>query len=417
MACICVSGGRFLNGEIKIQGSKNAVLPMLAAALLIPGETKFRNCPDIADVRAMAALLKKLGAVVSRDKDMLCVDATYVHPVFLDCGDMADTRGCILLLGALTSRFLEAHLAHPGGCVIGARPVDLHLLALRALGVEIEEGEVILAKAAKLTASEVVFPVPSVGATQNAILAAVLAEGRTGLHNVAREPEVVHLCHFLNAAGAKISGIGTAHLLVEGVKQLSPVDYTVPSDRIVAGTYMAAVLSSGGKVFLRGADDAELLAVIKPLRAAGAEFGIYADGILVKKGRRLAAFDYIRTQPYPGFPTDMQSQFVALATLADGVCVIEETIFEARFKVVPELIKMGARIYLDENKAVVEGVMTLAGANLCGKDLRGTAALVIAALAAEGESTITGTEYLERGYEDFVGGLKGLGADIKRVVK
>ena len=361
----------------------------------------------------MSALLKKLGAVVRREGDALYVDASPVRPVFLDSKDMADTRGCILLLGALTARFHEARLAHPGGCVIGERPVNLHLLALRALGAEIAEGEVILAKVAKLSGAEIVFPIPSVGATQNAILAAVLADGHTGLHNVAREPEVVHLCHFLNAAGARITGIGTAHLGVDGVGRLYPVEYTVPSDRIVAGTYMAAVLSAGGEVFLKGADAAELSAVIKPLLAAGAGFGIYEDGILVGKRKRLDAFDYIRTQPYPGFPTDMQSQFVALAALADGVCVVEETIFEARFKIVPELIKMGARIYLDENKAVIDGVPALTSASLCGKDLRGTAALIVAALAAEGESVISGMEYLERGYEDFVKSLRGLGADIK----
>lgn len=413
MACIQISGGCPLCGEVGLQGSKNAVLPMLAASLLIPGETKFFHCPDIADVRAMTVLLKKLGAAVRWEEGVLCVNAAKAHPVFLDKKDMADTRGCILFLGALTARFGQACLAHPGGCVIGKRPVDLHLLALEALGTIIEEGEVICGKAKVLSGAEIVFPFPSVGATQNAVLAAVLAEGITRLHNVAREPEVVHLCHFLNAAGAKIAGVGTTHLEIEGVRRLHPLDYTVPPDRIVAGTYMAAVLAAGGKAFLKGADAAELSAVIEPLRAAGAEFHIFTDGILVKRSARLRAFDYIKTEPYPGFPTDMQSQFVALAALSDGVSIIEETIFEARFGIVSELKKMGAKIYLDENKAVVEGVSSLSSETLIGRDLRGTAALLVAALAAKGESRVFGVEYLMRGYEGFVENLKDLGANVK----
>lgn len=412
MACIQISGGCPLCGEIGLQGSKNAVLPMLAASLLIPGETKFFHCPDIADVRAMVALLQKLGAVVDFDGGRVSVNAAGAHPVFLTEKDMADTRGCILFLGALIARFGEAHLAYPGGCVIGKRPVDLHLFALKALGVAIDEGEVICGKTKKLSGAEIVLPFPSVGATQNALLVAVLAAGTTRLHNAAREPEIVHLCHFLNAAGAKISGIGTAHLEIEGVKTLHPLDYTIPPDRIVAGTYITAVLAAGGKAFLKGADAGELSSVIEPLRAAGADFHFFTDGILVKRTARLRAFDYIKTEPYPGFPTDMQSQFVALSALSDGVSIIEETIFEARFGIVSELKKMGAKIYLDENKAVVEGVLSLSPETLVGRDLRGTAALLVTALAAKGESKVFGVEYLMRGYEGFVENLKALGAKV-----
>ena len=415
MACIQISGGCPLCGEIGLQGSKNAVLPMLAASLLIPGETRFFHCPDIADVRAMAALLQKLGAAVSWDKGVLCVNAAGAHPVVLNEKDMADTRGCILFLGALTARFGQARLAHPGGCVIGKRPVDLHLLALKALGVVIEESEVICGRTKLVSGAEIVFPFPSVGATQNALLVAVLAAGTTRLHNAAKEPEVVHLCHFLNMAGAKISGIGTAHLEIEGVGKLHPLDYTIPPDRIVAGTYITAVLAAGGKAFLKGADVGELFSVIEPLKAAGAEFHLFADGILVKRSAqaRLRAFDYIKTEPYPGFPTDMQSQFVALAALSDGVSIIEETIFEARFGVVSELKKMGAKKYLNENKVVVEGDQSLSPETLIGRDLRGTAALLVAALAAKGESRVFGVEYLMRGYEGFVENLKALGARIE----
>lgn len=413
MACLRVLGGFPLEGEIKVQGSKNAVLPMMAAALLIPGETRFENCPDIADVRALVVLLEKLGAVVKREGDALLIDAAAAHPVFLSKDDMADTRGCILLLGALVARFGEAALAHPGGCVIGKRPVDLHLFALRALGAELFGEETIRCEKSHLKGAEIVFPIPSVGATQNALLAAVLAEGWTWIHNAAREPEVVHLCNFLNAAGANITGIGTAHLAVCGVKQLSPVSYIVPPDRIVAGTYMAAVLGVGGQVYLKGADATELTAVTEPLKYAGGEIRVFPDGILVKKKGRLRAFDYIRTQPYPAFPTDMQSQFLALACVAEGVSIVEETIFEARFGVVPELRKMGAQIYVEENKAIVSGVPCLSCQVLNGTDLRGTAALVIAALLAEGESVVYGMEYLLRGYENFAQGLQKLGADVR----
>ncbi len=413
MSCLRVMGGVPLEGEIKIQGSKNAVLPMMAAALLIPGKTRFENCPDIADVRAMTALLEKLGAAVTRAGSVLEIDASAICPVFLTARDMADTRGCILLLGALAARFGEAEVSHPGGCVIGKRPVDLHLFALAALGARLSGEEVIRCQKSCLSGAEIVFPIPSVGATQNALLAAVLADGQTWIHNAAREPEVVHLCNFLNAAGAKITGAGTPHLKICGVKRLFPVQYAVPPDRIVAGTYMAAVLSAGGRVLLKGADAEELSAVIRPLRAAGGRIKVLAEGILAEKKQPLGAFDYVKTEPYPGFPTDMQSQFLVLASLAEGVSVVEETIFEARFAVVPELRKMGARIYVEENKAVVEGGGQLLGNELCGRDLRGTAALVIAALSAEGESIVRGMEYLERGYENFVQGLRGLGAKVE----
>ncbi len=413
MSCLRVFGGFPLEGEIKIQGSKNAVLPMMAAALLVPGEVRFENCPDIADVRAMAVLLEKLGAAVKLEGGILTINASGAHPVFLDEKDMADTRGCILLLGALAARFGEAAVSHPGGCVIGKRPVDLHLFALKQLGANLSGEDVIRCERSCLKGAEVVFPMPSVGATQNALLAAVLADGVTWIHNAAREPEVLHLCNFLNAAGADITGMGTSHLCIRGVKKLSPVCYRVPADRIVAGTYMAAVLCAGGRVFLREAGGDELLAVTRPLIAAGAAIRVLADGILVEKKRRLRAFDYIKTEPYPGFPTDMQSQFLVLAALAEGVCVIEETIFEARFGIVPELKKMGAQIYVEENKAVVEGRESLTGRMLCGRDLRGTAALVLAALSAKGESVVGGMEYLERGYENFVQSLGRLGARVR----
>lgn len=412
MSSLLISGGCPLNGGITVQGSKNTALPLMAAALLLPGVTRLEGCPDISDVSAMSKLLEKFGANVYREGNALCIDAASIKPESLQQGDTKKTRACVLLLGAMLARCGEARMAHPGGCAIGSRPVDLHLEAFRCLGAEVVEEENISCKAAALAGGVICFPFPSVGATQNAILASVLAEGTTRIHNAAAEPEVAHLCLFLNQAGALVEGIGGRHLVIHGVKQLAPVSYRVPADRIVAGTYMAAVLAAGGEVLLKNAPAAELRAVIEPLRQAGGGIHALKEGLLVKKGKRLAGFDYLCTAPYPGFPTDMQPQFIALAAGADGASVMEEAIFDARFRAAGELNRMGARIYLEENRAVINGVEALHGARITAADLRGAAALVIAALYAEGETVVDGYEYIERGYEDIVRDLSGLGAKI-----
>lgn len=417
MSSLLISGGCPLSGAITVQGSKNAALPLMAAALLLPGITRLEGCPDISDVSAMSELLRKFGAGVYREENALCIDAACVRPEPLKEEDTRKTRACVLVLGALLARCGQARMAYPGGCAIGSRPVDLHLEAFRSLGVKVTEQEDIFCDSEMLSGGEISFPFSSVGATQNALLASVLAEGTTRIHNAALEPEIFHLCRFLNQAGAEIEGIGTRHLSVRGVKRLNPVSYRIPADRIVAGTYMAAVLAAGGEVMLKNAPADEMQAVTGPLVRAGGSIRTMKDGIFVKKKKRLEGFDYLCTEPYPGFPTDLQSQFMALAAGADGTSVIEENIFEARFRTAEELKRMGARIYLEENRAIVSGVERLHGAKIKASDLRGAAALVIAALSAEGETMMEGYEYIARGYEDIIGDLSGLGAKIRILKK
>lgn len=387
---------------------------MMAAALLIPGVTRLRRCPRIADVTAMAELLKKFGVLVWWEGEVLCLDASRVQEQTVLQEETKKTRACVLLLGALLGRLHSAGMAYPGGCAIGDRPVNLHLDAFRRMGIVVMEKEQISCRADQLQGGEISFPISSVGATQNVILAAVLAKGETRIHQAALEPEVQALCLFLKAAGADISGIGTRHLRITGVSRLSELEYLVPADRIVAGTYLTAVLSAGGEVLMEDVPVQELTAVTAQLRQAGACISILPQALLVTAKGRLEAFDYLRTSSYPGFPTDMQSQFMALAAGAHGISVIEETIFNDRFRVAGELIQMGAEIYLEENKALVHGQERLHGADVTASDLRGGAALVTAALKAEGTTRLGGYEYLARGYEGLVENLRMLGADIRR---
>ncbi|MDE7297874.1 MAG: UDP-N-acetylglucosamine 1-carboxyvinyltransferase [Lachnospiraceae bacterium] len=414
MASLKISGGNPLYGKLPVQGSKNAVLPMMAAALLLPGETQLAGCPHISDVEAMAEVLRACGASVVWQDSVLCIDASNVFPADIPAESTRRTRACVLLLGALLARCRRAVMARPGGCAIGERPIDLHLYALRRLGADImgagEKEELLCCEAERLTGGEISFRFPSVGATQNAILAAVLAKGTTRIHNAAAEPEVTWLCRFLNRAGAGIAGAGTQHLEIEGGRPLHAVSFEVPPDRIVAGTYLAAVLAAGGEVLLQRVCAEELSSVTEVLSAAGGLLRRTEEGLLVKKNGRLRAFDYLCTAPYPGFPTDMQSQLLALAACADGTTVLEEKIFEARFHIVDEFIRMGADIYVEESCAIVNGVRALHGERVEARDLRGAAALVVGALAAEGTTVIAGAEYIRRGYEDIVGDLSRLGA-------
>lgn len=413
MAALIISGGNPLYGKIKMQGSKNAVLPLMAASLVIPGKTTLLGCPRISDVFAMTDLLRKVGAKVLWQEDTLCIDASVVQPVVIGQEDTKSTRACILLLGALISRCRSAVMAYPGGCAIGKRPVDIHLAAFKQLKVCVTEGEQISCDASKLCGAEISLTFPSVGATQNIVLAAVCGRGVTRIHNAAREPEVAWLCRFLVQAGAKISGIGTAHLLIEGVERLHEITFSVPPDRIVTGTYLAAVMSAGGEIQMTNVCPEELTAVIRPIVQAGGAVRVLEKEIIAKKRGRLAAFDYLCTEPYPGFPTDMQSLFLALAATANGTSVIEEKIFEARFGVAKELARLGARIWVDGACALVDGQRTLRGNSVHAGDLRGAAALLVAALGAEGTTQLTGVEFLERGYENIWEGMSGLGADIR----
>lgn len=410
MDAIQIYGGNPLKGEVKIQGSKNAVLPVLAAALLINGTCKIENCPIISDVHHMLRLLESLCCDVSRNGHTLIIHSENLSECDMPSDSVGVMRSSIMLLGALLSRVGSVSMQYPGGCVIGQRPIDLHLKALRKMGVVIDEREDgFVAQTNGLTGAYHSLPFVSVGATENIILAAVLAKGDTVIDNAAREPEISALCEFLNKAGAKIEGAGSRRILIHGVEKLHEVSYRVPADRIVAGTYLSACLCSGGEVFLNEAPCMQMEAVIDAAAHMGAEIVRSEDGIRVKCLERRKALALLCTESYPGFPTDLQSAFLTATTLADGTSVIKEEIFENRFRIIPELQKMGARITCDGHTAVIEGCDRLKGANLYANELRGGAALVLAGSAADGKTIVFNRHFIERGYEDICSDLRALG--------
>lgn len=413
MDSIHIYGGNLLRGETRIQGSKNAVLPILAATLLIKGTCVIKNCPRIADVYHMQNLLQELGCLVSWAGSTVTVNAVQVSDNRMSGESVTRMRSSIMLLGAMLGRMGEAVMSYPGGCVIGRRPIDIHLLALRKMGVEIvEDDQMFTARAVHLQGVEQRIPFPSVGATENVILAAVLAEGTTVLENAAKEPEIAALCEFLTEAGANIAGIGSGRLMIKGVDELHEVKYTVPADRIVAGTYLTAALAAGGSIFLEQAPAAQLGALLEAAQKMGGSITINKEGIGIDALRRLKALPYLRTEVYDGFPTDLQSPMMAVMSLAEGQSIIEESIFENRFRIVEDLKKMGADIETVKNKAYVNGVEKLKGAIVEAEELRGGAALAVAGLAAEGKTVIKNRHFIERGYENICKDLRNLGADI-----
>ena len=409
MDAIQIYGGNPLKGEVKIQGSKNAVLPVLAAAILINGTCKIENCPIISDVHHMLRLLESLCCSVTRNGHTLVIHSENLSECDMPSDSVGVMRSSIMLLGALLARVGSVSMQYPGGCVIGQRPIDLHLKALRKMGVVIDEREDgFVAQTNGLTGAYHSLPFVSVGATENIILAAVLAKGDTVIDNAAREPEINALCEFLNKAGAKIEGAGSRRILIHGVEKLHEVSYRVPADRIVAGTYLSACLCSGGEVFLREAPYMQMEAVIDAAAHMGAEIARSEDGIRVKCLERRKALSLLCTESYPGFPTDLQSAFLTAMTLADGKSVIKEEIFENRFRIIPELQKMGARITCDGHTAVIEGCDRLKGANLYANELRGGAALALAGSAADGKTVVFNRHFIERGYEDICSDLRAL---------
>lgn len=413
MDSIYIYGGNFLRGETKIQGSKNAALPIMAASLLIKGTCVIKNCPRIADVYLMQNLLQELGCSVTWYRNTVTIDATNVIDNAMSGESVRRMRSSVMLLGAMLGRIGEVFMAYPGGCVIGKRPIDLHLTALKKMGVEVTEQEhFFTAKVRKLKAMDYTLPFPSVGATENILLAAVLAEGTTTVRNAAKEPEIEALCGFLKAAGADIEGEGTSTLSIKGVGELREAKYTVPSDRIVAGTYLIAALSSGGSIFLEKAPAEHLGALIKVAGQMGGNITVNEDGVGIDVIRRLKAIPCLRTEVYDGFPTDLQSPMMAAMAVAQGESVLEETIFENRFRIVDELRKMGADIRIEKNKAYVTGKERLVGASVEAEELRGGAALVIAGLGASGKTIIKNRHFIERGYEDICRDFRNLGADI-----
>lgn len=410
---LVIDGGYRLTGEVTIQGTKNGVLPIMAAAILNKGITVIHNCPMITDVFCMGNLLRSIGCVVAFDKDTVMIDASYIDCTEPDVCMCECMRASVLLMGALLGRMRSSRMAYPGGCIIGARPIDMHLDAFTRLGAQIDVGEKYIGISAKeLVGSDISFAKISVGATQNAILAAVLANGNTTLRNVALEPEVCELCHCLNMMGANIKGIGSRTLYITGVNALHDVVFRPSSDRIVAGTYMMATIGTMGDVTFLKAPVEYLGSVILRARRMGAKINVEGNTLTVHQDSRPRSLGIVRTRAYPGFPTDMQSQIMSVLAVADGKSVIREEIFENRFMTVPELNRMQARINIDEKTAYIYGVNKLAGTKVVAKDLRGGAALVVAGLIARGMTTIEGMEYVRRGYVDICSDLKELGAHI-----
>lgn len=414
MQKLVIRGGKPLQGKVKISGAKNAALPLLAAALLTDEPMIFENVPDLADVKTMLKLLEQLGCHVQQEDHVVRIDASHITSTQATYDLVKTMRASILVLCPLVARFGKAQVSLPGGCSIGARPVDQHIKGLKALGatIELDHGYV-SATCPKLKGCRIVTDMVTVTGTENLLMAAVLAEGQTIIENAAREPEVVDLANCLTAMGAKISGAGTTTIVVDGVEKLHGTTYQVMPDRIEAGSFLVGAVATGGDVTVTDCAPNTFNAVIEKLVEAGAEITIGDDWVRARANGRPKAVD-IRTVPYPGFPTDMQAQFMALNAISEGASHVTETIFENRFMHVPELQRLGADIAIDGHTAVIRGVEKLSGAPLMATDLRASAALVIAALVAEGDSTVDRIYHLDRGYEKMEQKLRSLGADIVR---
>lgn len=419
MSSIEVIGGKQLKGELNIQGSKNAALPVIAATILNKGTTILKNCPKILDVYHMVKILQELGCTTSWDGNTLYVDSRNANSTSVPEESVTKMRSSILFLGSLLGRHNEVIIAYPGGCSIGKRPIDYHLKAIGKMNVKQEfigeNDAMIHCYSDQIIGADIFLEFPSVGATQNVILTAVLGRGTTRIFNAAREPEVVEVCNYLIAAGARICGKGTAFIEIEGVSQLHDVEFRLSADRIVAGTYMAAVAAAGGDVIFNNTPTCYIESTLRVLKRIGCNIDTSEDRVTIHSRQKLLPIDLLKTQPYPGFPTDMQSQILSVLCLADGVSTISEEIFESRFQNVNDLKKMGAQITVDakENKAIIIGVKQLQGAVVEAHDLRGGAALVIAGLAAKGTTIVRNATSIERGYEDICRDLAAIGAQTR----
>jgi UDP-N-acetylglucosamine 1-carboxyvinyltransferase len=412
---LLITGGRPLEGAVRISGAKNAALPVMAATLLAPGVHRLRNVPRLRDTQTFARVLELLGAKVAFEGNLLTIDTQGVNSVEAPYELVKTMRASIYVLGPLLARFGRAKVSLPGGCAWGPRPVNLHITGLQAMGaaLDIEHGYIV-GRDVKLKGATVGFDVVSVGATAQLMMAAVLAEGTTVLENVAVEPDVTALGEVLAACGARIDGLGSRRLTIRGVSALRPIDTTIIPDRIEAATFAAAAAMTGGRIRLEGVVPDHFEAALRKLEETGCAIQRNADSVAVSGPPRPKAVNVV-TQPFPGFPTDMQAQMIAVCAVADGTSVIEDTIYLDRFTHVPELARMGARIELKGNVAVVKGAQRLSGAQVMATDLRASASLVMAALAAEGETLIDRIYHLDRGYEALEKKLGALGARIKRV--
>ena len=415
---IIVNGGNRLGGEISVHGAKNSSLPILAATLLAEGECVIHNCPELTDVQAACDILEYLGCSVKKEGNTLIVDSSVVNRWDIPEGLMHEMRSSIVFLGPILSRMRKARLYTPGGCEIGLRPIDLHLSSLKMLGADISEshGELICLAEKGFSGSNITLSFPSVGATENIILACAISEGTTNIFNAAREPEIADLADFLNKCGARITTGADGTVTVEGVRRLHGCEHTIIPDRITAATYMSAVATAGGEVLIKDIIPMHMKPVISVFEQSGCRLDVGKSSIRVKRKERLRPVRNVRTMPYPGFPTDAQAPVMAMTALADGTSVIVENIFESRFKHVPQLVRLGSVIKIEGRVALIDGVEKLYGAKVCAPDLRGGSALVVAALAAEGTSEISGTNHIDRGYEKIEESLRKIGADIRRGV-
>jgi len=412
---IVIEGGKPLRGEVRISGAKNAALPIMASALLTEGWNTFHNTPDLMDIRTTRKLLQSLGVIIEGTADTIRLNADEISNFEASYDLVKTMRASILVLGPLVARLGIARVSLPGGCAIGARPVNLHIKALQDMGAEVvlKDGYV-EARAKKLKGTTVYFDTPTVTGTENIMMAAALADGVSLLKNAAREPEIVNLAEVLNGMGARVSGAGTDVIRVEGVERLHPVEADIIPDRIEAGTYMIAAGITGGEIRVMGCYPPHLDALIEKLRDAGMVIEP-VDGGLIAAGRgRIRSVD-IKTMPHPGFPTDLQAQMMSMMAVAEGLSVMIETVFENRFMHVGELMRMGADIQIQGNSAIVKGVSALKGAPVMATDLRASASLILAGLAAKGTTELSRVYHLDRGYQDLEKKFSALGADIRRI--
>ena len=415
MSKLMIYGGRPLKGQVRVQGSKNSALPIIAAAMLTDEMCIIENCPDLSDISAALEIIKSLGAEAEYDGHTAVIRAGNADGTVISEALMRRMRSSVLFLGTLLSRFGCACISYPGGCALGLRPIDIHLDSMERLGVKFaEEDGYIKAELKRLVPDTVTFMFPSVGATENIMLAAVRAKGTTYIKNAAREPEICDLARFLNSCGADIKGAGESTIVIEGAEKLHGCEFSVMPDRIVTATYLAAAAVTGSELLVKDALSENLSSVLSSFEQAGCKFLCKNNEIYIKAPQRLKKMETVRTMPYPGFPTDCQAIIMAMAAVADGTTLITENIFESRFRHVGELNRMGADITVSGRTASVRGVETLYGAQVGATDLRGGMALVLASLAAEGKSRIDCVEYIDRGYESTETELKKIGADIRR---